>query len=72
MTRGPLDIRIDARMCRGAAECLYRAPRTFRLDAAGKAGVVDPRGDDEERVALAARACPNFAIRVWRGEERLA
>jgi len=33
--------------------------------------VVDPAGDSEEKVVLAAQGCPTQAIAVWRDEERV-
>ena len=33
---------------------------------------VDPDGDPEEKIVLAAQGCPTQAIAVWRGEERIA
>ncbi len=59
-----LHIHIDRTACRGAAECFFRAPKTFELDDEGKASVRDPREDDDETVLSAARSCPNFAISV--------
>ena len=71
MTAPLLEIRIDHDRCRGAAECLYRAPGTFALDAGGKSIVTDPTGDEEETILLAARSCPNFAIDVRREGKKL-
>jgi ferredoxin len=66
-----LTIDIDRSACCGSCECLRLAPRTFALDAERKAVVRDGGGDIESVVLAAARACPNFAVRVWRGGERL-
>ena len=67
----PLEIRIDVDVCRGAGECAYRASRTFALGADDRARVVDPEGDGPEVILAAARCCPNFAVTVWRGGERM-
>ncbi len=72
MTAPPLEIGIDRGRCRGAAECLYRAPGTFALDALGKSIVTDPTGDEEMTILAAARSCPNFAIEVKREGKKLA
>jgi transposase InsO family protein len=44
---------------------------TFALDDEGISSVVDPEGDPEEKVLLAAQGCPTQAISVWRGDERI-
>ena len=61
-----LEIHVDRDACTGARACALRAPRTFALDADGKAVVTDPAGDGEEAVLAAARSCPNFAIELRR------
>lgn len=66
-----LDVRIDRAACRGARVCVRRAPRSFRLDADGRAVAVTPPGDEDSAVLAAARACPSFAIEVWRDGTRL-
>ena len=66
-----LEIRIDLAECRGAGECVYRAPGTFALGSADRSEVIDPEGDPEARILAAARACPHFAITVQRDGERL-
>jgi ferredoxin len=63
------EIRIDREACRGAAECVYRAPQSFELDDEGKAIALDPPGDDEQTLIAAARSCPNFAIEINRSPE---
>jgi ferredoxin len=67
-----LDVRVDRAACRGARVCTRRAPRSFRLDAEGRAVASVPPGDEISPVLAAARACPNFAIEVRRGGARLA
>jgi ferredoxin len=49
-----------------------RAPATFSLDAQRRVVIAAEPGDDANAILDAARACPNFAITVRRGEERLA
>lgn len=66
-----LEIRIDVAVCRGAGECAYRASRTFELGTDSRARVIDSEGDEPEVIVAAARCCPNFAIAVRRGGERL-
>jgi ferredoxin len=55
---------IDPERCVGSGNCLYWAPRTFDLDDDGVSRVVDPTGDDEERIRVAVEGCPTRAITV--------
>ncbi len=71
MTATDLDVRVDRAACRGSRVCVRRAPRSFRIDPEGRAVAVAPPGDDDAAVLAAARACPNFAIEVWRDGARL-
>jgi ferredoxin len=64
-----LAVNVERDACTGARACTLRAPRTFSLDAAGKAVVSDPPGDPEDAVLAAARSCPNFAIELHRNGE---
>ncbi|MDQ3147937.1 MAG: ferredoxin [Actinomycetota bacterium] len=59
-----IQIRIDRTACMGSGNCSFWAPATFDLDDEGLAVVVDPEGDPEERVVLAAQGCPTTAITV--------
>lgn len=66
-----LEIRIDGQACRGAGECVFRAPGSFAFNERDR-GVVRPApSDDEETILAAARSCPHFAISVRRGAEKL-
>lgn len=67
-----LRIEVDEEKCMGQGTCEFYAPATFALGDDGISHVVDPEGDPEEKVLLAAQGCPTGAIAVWRGEERLA
>lgn len=66
-----LRIEIDRAACRGAGECVKRAPESFALDEEARAMLRRPSGDDEATLLRAARACPHFAISVHRAEKRL-
>jgi ferredoxin len=66
-----LEIQIDQGDCRGAGECVHRAPETFSLDPDERSEVANPTGNPEEQILAAARACPHFAIRVYRGGDRI-
>jgi ferredoxin len=57
-----LEIKIDREACMGSGNCAFYAPATFDLDDEMKAVVIDPDGDAEERIRLAADGCPTRAI----------
>ena len=59
-----LEVHIDRDACRGAGECAFRAPASFRLDAEERSVPSDRPGDPTEVVLAAARSCPHFAISV--------
>jgi ferredoxin len=59
-----LRISIDRDKCVGSGNCVFWAPRTFDLDEEGLSVVLDPSGDTEERVRVAAEGCPAHAISV--------
>ncbi len=67
-----VEIRIDREKCMGSGNCSFWAPSTFDLDDEGIAIVVDPEGDSDEKVILAAQGCPTQAISVWRDGDQLA
>ncbi len=58
------EIRIDRLRCIGSGNCGFWAPATFDLDEDGVAVVVNPDGDDDQRILNAARGCPTRAIEV--------
>jgi ferredoxin len=59
-----LRIVIDGDRCVGSGNCLYWAPATFDLGDDGISVVVDPGGDDEDRIRVAEEGCPTRAITV--------
>ena len=67
-----VEIRIDREKCMGSGNCSFWAPKTFDLDEEGIAVVVDPEGDSDEKIVLAAQGCPTQSISVWRDGEQLA
>jgi ferredoxin len=67
-----LRIHADRAACKGACACVRRAPATFSLDAQRRVVVSPAPGDDEAAILTAVRACPNFALEVFRAGERLA
>ncbi len=57
-----LRVVIDRERCVGSGNCLYWAPGTFDLDDDGVSTVIDPDGDDEDRIRVAVEGCPTRAI----------
>ena len=55
---------IDADKCVGSGNCVFWAPNTFDLDDDAKSVVIDPAGDPEDRIRVAAEGCPAAAISV--------
>jgi ferredoxin len=53
---------IDRDRCVGSGNCLFWAPATFDLDDGGTSVVVDPAGDDQDRIRVAVDGCPTRAI----------
>jgi ferredoxin len=48
----------------GSGNCSFYAPHVFDLDDDLIAVVVDPTGDPESQIRLAAEGCPTRAIKV--------
>lgn len=59
-----LKIRIDRDTCMGSGNCSFHAPATFDLDDDLRAIVVNPAGDPDAKIRLAADACPTRSITV--------
>ena len=57
-----MKINIDRTKCEGYAKCIQAAPKVFKLDAKMIAEAIDPHGDTNERILLAAKICPTKAI----------
>jgi len=57
-------IEIDRDRCVGSGNCLFWAPGTFDLDDQGLSVVIDPVGDDEDAIRVAADGCPTRAISI--------
>ncbi len=63
-----LRIRIDRERCIGSENCVASAPSVFRVDAEGKAVLLDPATVDVESLLLVAEICPTEAIILEDGE----
>jgi ferredoxin len=59
-----MKIAVDRAKCEGYAKCMQAAPKVFKLDAKMIAEVIDPKGDTDEKILLAAKICPTKAISV--------
>ncbi|MPZ76123.1 MAG: ferredoxin [Deltaproteobacteria bacterium] len=57
-----MKITVDRTKCEGYAKCVQAAPKVFQLDAKMIAEVINPKGDSDEKITLAARICPTKAI----------
>ena len=57
-----MKITVDRTKCEGYARCVQAAPKVFQLDSKMIAEVVDPQGDGDDKILLAARLCPTKAI----------
>lgn len=55
---------VDKEKCIGCGTCTVLAPKTFRLGKDGKAEVINPPGDEEEKIKEAIDGCPVEAIKV--------
>lgn len=53
---------VDQTKCIGSAFCVDASPNVFTLDESGKAIVIDPKGDTQEKIWEAAEGCPVSAI----------
>lgn len=55
---------VDKETCIGCGTCTVIAPKTFRLGNDNKAEVINPPGDEEEKIKEAADSCPVNAIKL--------
>lgn len=53
---------VDKEKCIGCSTCSILAPKTFRLGKDSKAEVINPPGDEEEKIKEAIGSCPVDAI----------
>ena len=66
-----LTIDINRDVCMGSGNCSFWAPGVFDLDDDGIAIVVDPTGEPEDKIILAAQGCPTQAITVLRDGDKI-
>jgi ferredoxin len=65
-----MKVRVDRDLCRGLGNCLVLAPAVFRLDAAGKAVVLENQAVDDSLLFEAAESCSENAIILQDNEGR--
>lgn len=56
---------VNKETCIGCGLCVTIAPKTFKLDAEGKAEVISAPGDNEKTIQEAIDSCPVAAI-FWK------
>jgi ferredoxin len=59
-----MKVTVDRTKCEGYARCVQASPKVFQLDKQMIAEVVDPQGESDDKILLAARLCPTKAIVV--------
>ncbi|MDX1386918.1 MAG: ferredoxin [bacterium] len=64
-----IKIKIDREVCIGASACVAAAGNTFALDQESKSTVINPKGDSEEAIRMAAAGCPTEAIQIEESSE---
>lgn len=57
-----MKITVDRTKCEGYGKCVQVTPKVFKLDEKFISVVMDPRGDTDEKILLAAKVCPTKAI----------
>lgn len=57
-----MKVSVDRAKCEGYGKCVQAAPKVFQLDDKFISVVVDPHGDTDEKILLAAKVCPTKAI----------
>ena len=57
-----MKITVDRTKCEGYGKCIQATPKVFKLDAKMIAEVIDPKGESDEKILLAAKICPTKAI----------
>lgn len=53
---------VDKEKCIGCGSCVAIAPKTFKMDEDNKTEIINPAGDDAEKIKEAVEACPVDAI----------
>lgn len=59
-----MQVEVDKSKCIGSLPCTKISPTVFKLGDDGKAYILDPKGDSDEKITMAASACPVGAITI--------
>ena len=57
-----MKVTVDRPKCEGYGKCVEAAPKVFKLDEKFISVVIDPKGDSDQKILLAAKICPTKAI----------
>lgn len=57
-----MKVAVETSKCDGNGKCAEVAPKVFKLNERFISVVVDPNGDTDQRILLAAKVCPTKAI----------
>lgn len=57
-----MKVTVDRLKCEGYGKCVEAAPKVFKLDEKFISVVIDPKGDSDQKILLAAKICPTKAI----------
>jgi len=57
-----MKVTVDRAKCEGYGKCVQATAKVFKLDEKFISVVVDPKGDSDEKIVLAAKVCPTKAI----------
>ena len=64
----PMKVTVDRSKCEGYGKCVEVAAKVFKLDEKFVSVVIDPKGDTDQKILLAARVCPTKAIIIEEAE----
>lgn len=57
-----MKVTVDRTKCEGYGKCVQATPKVFKLDEKFISVVIDPKGDADQKILLAAKVCPTKAI----------
>ncbi len=57
-----MKVTVDRTKCEGYGKCVQAAAKVFKLDEKFISVVIDPKGDTDQKILLAAKVCPTKAI----------
>ncbi len=65
-----MKVKVDKNICIGCGTCVVIAPKSFKLGDDGKAEIVKPQEDSEEKIKEAVDSCPVSAIKSTDQDEK--